>query len=166
MIANHSDWPIQSKKHAWNEVTCPLIWNLLQRVYNGPRAGLQTTSVCKMEGTKNWTLRRIVYHLIYLGIILFFMSRVAFAFVWWGKGELGTILKLDNPGHVVFPSFTICTQPSPKAVRKANANEAWTIPQPRMDILTAVRQTYLENNRHVFCQLISFFEFANYMYSV
>ena len=95
------------------------------------------------------TLRSIVHHLIYLGIILFFTSRVAFAFMWWGKGELGTIQKLDNPGHVVFPSLTICTQPPREAVVKANVNEVWTIPQPRMDVLTTVRQTYLENNRHV-----------------
>ena len=101
-----------------------------------------------MERNKVQTLRRVVFHLTYVGTVLFFISRVVDSFIRWKREELGTIQKFDNPPHVEFPSFTICTEPFHKPLAKPN--EVWAIPEPNLNTLTLIRQTFIENDRYIF----------------
>ena len=85
---------------------------------------------------------------VYVCISAYFTYIAIKNYFWLDKGELGTIYKMALPGHVVYPTISICPTPS-KAVINANhlVNETWNVPKPTLDALTMVKQSYYQNNK-------------------
>ena len=85
---------------------------------------------------------------VYLCIAAYFIYIAVKNGQWLDKGELGTIYKMALPGHVVYPTISICPSPPLEVINaKHVVNETWNVPKPTLDALTMVKQSYYQNNK-------------------
>ena len=85
---------------------------------------------------------------VYVCISAYFTYIAIKNYFWLDKGELGTIYKMALPGHVVYPTISICPAPSKKVINAMHlVNETWNIPKPTLDALTMVKQSYYQNDK-------------------
>ena len=90
---------------------------------------------------------RVASHWVaYLGITLFFITRALQSYLWLEKNELGTIYKVDVPGHVTYPAVTFC--PIVDKWKADEVNETWIVPKPSLKALINIKQTYFKDKKY------------------